>query len=249
MPAKVLEVGSRRGGILLRTLRRKTDAKMFSGPSLLVDEILRASGAENIAALVTNIWDGNIDSFPPDPESLGVGREERPSLKLHAVRDKEGATQRKSEKIYQSPRIGLDLSNATVPVPTGAGAHKPTLDHPRTVFVSRRYRYFVRPSALVSNGRGHTFLGVYEDLLTADAGRRDEGQLVRQLADLTGLKHPTAMKYLDEYRAGKKSNLRQFVGAQGKGAGSSPVPFLRMLGCLDSLQKKRHCSKPSATII
>lgn len=63
-----------------------------------------------------------------------------------------------------------------------------------------------------------------------------ETELVRRLADLTGLKHPTAMKYLDEYRAGKKCSLRQFIGAQGKGAGSSPVPFLKMLGCLDGLQ-------------
>ncbi|KIP05002.1 hypothetical protein PHLGIDRAFT_120231, partial [Phlebiopsis gigantea 11061_1 CR5-6] len=94
------------------------------------------------------------------------------------------------------------------------------------------------PAALTANGRGHTFLGVYEALCHGHAARLAEGELVRRLADLTGLKHSTAMKYLDEYRAGRDCSLRQFVGAQGKGSGSSPVPFLRMLGCLDHLQKE-----------
>ena len=210
--------GEQRGGILLRTLRRRADAKLIAGPSLLVDELLRVSGAHNIAALVADVW-ADLNAFPPSSASCG--------LRLHA-RD------RTAQTVYRSPRIGLDLSHASVPVPANANT-APTLAHARTTFVSRRYRYFVQPAVLTANGRGHTFLGVYVALRASPLA---EGELVRQLADATGLKHPTAMKYLDEYRAGKDCSLRQFVGSQGKGAGSSPVPFLRMLGCLDCLQNE-----------
>ena len=48
-----------RDGILLRTIQRKSDAVVISGPSLLVNEILRVHGAYNISELVHSIWGGN----------------------------------------------------------------------------------------------------------------------------------------------------------------------------------------------
>lgn len=107
-----------------------------------------------------------------------------------------------------------------------------TLAHPRTRFLSKRYRFFVEPGLLTANGRGHTLLGVHDDLRGQGL---EEHKLAMQLERMMGLKPTTMHKYLNEYRAGRTSSLRPFVGAQGKGAGSSPVTFLRLLGCLDAL--------------
>lgn len=208
----------------MRTLRNRETGKLFSGPSLLVDELLRLSGASNIAELVKTIWKEDADAFPSTSAKTSS------SLRLRAL-DASDA-QSKPKKVYRSPRIGLDLSNPGVPLPAGSGT-KATLAHPRTIFISKRYRYFVQPALLTSNGRGHTLLGVYDDLVRG--GNLSEGELVARLESATALKQATVGKYLGEYRAGKTSGLRSFVGAQGKGAGSSPVPFLRMLGCLDAL--------------
>ncbi|EKM60155.1 uncharacterized protein PHACADRAFT_206334 [Phanerochaete carnosa HHB-10118-sp] len=215
-----------RGGILLRTLRNRETSKMFSGPSLLVDELLRLSNAANIAQLVKTMWIEDINAFPP----LAVSAEPVTSLRLCA-RD---ALEKPVRKVYRSPRIGLDLSNPGIPPPAGSDIHA-TLAHPRTFFISKRYRYFVGPTLLTSNGRGHTLLGVYEDLV--QNGDLSEDKLIVRLESTTGLKLATIVKYLGEYRAGGTSSLRSFIGAQGKGSGSSPVTFLRMLGCLDAVQK------------
>ena len=54
-----------RGGALLRSARRVSDGKVISGPSLLVDEVLRLSGAREIAELVSINWTSDISAFPP----------------------------------------------------------------------------------------------------------------------------------------------------------------------------------------
>ena len=209
---------------MLRSLRNRETGKVFSGPSLLVDELLRLSGASSIADLVKTIWSEDTDAFS------STSRKDSPSLRLHALDTSD--TPPKPNKVYRSPRIGLDLSNPGIPLPAGTDA-KATVAHPRTVFISKRYRYFVHPALLTANGRGHTLLGVYNDLVQSVS----ESELASRMESVTGLKLATVLKYLGEYRAGKTISLRTFVGAQGKGTGSSPVTFLRMLGCLDALQR------------
>ncbi|GJE99788.1 hypothetical protein PsYK624_160590 [Phanerochaete sordida] len=225
-PAPETPQNAVRGGILLRTLQNRESSKVFSGPSLLVDELLRLSGATNISDLVKSVWMEDTDTFTPPTESEKTAA----SLRLH-VRNVSGMPS-KPKKIYRSPRIGLDLSNPGIPLPAGSDTQA-TLAHPRTYFLPKRYRFFVEPAVLTSNGRGHTLLGVRDDLV--QSGTLHEHQLAGRLESITGLKPATVLKYLGEYRTGQKGGLRTFVGAQGKGAGSSPVTFLRMLGCLDTL--------------
>lgn len=226
--------GSLRGGILLRTLRRVSDGKLFSGPSLLVDELLRLSNANNLAELVNEHWKNDIDAFASAPSKA-------PSLRLHAL-DVPRVTTGQPEAIYKSPRIGLELSHPSIPLPE-AGDVRRTLEHPRTIFVSRHYRHFVRPALLTSNGRGHTLLGVLHHLTSNkhELPSKSDKELQASLISLTGLKASTAEKYLDEYRNAMSpsgGNLKGFIGSRGKGAGSSPISFLRMLGCLERLQTR-----------
>ncbi|OAX32586.1 hypothetical protein K503DRAFT_794724 [Rhizopogon vinicolor AM-OR11-026] len=74
-----------RGGILLRTIRRCHDKKVISGPSLVVDEILRLCSASNVNELI-------------QPKSTYMYLRKRPASSL--------ATSR----VFHSPRIDLDLS-------------------------------------------------------------------------------------------------------------------------------------------
>lgn len=222
-----------RGGILLRTIRRVADGKLFSGPSLLVDEILRVSGASNLSALVMDVWDSNISAFPSDITPHGTS-----SLRLHP---KHSTTlSQPPTQIYRSPRVGLELSHGSIPLPSSDGTQA-TLAHPRTTYVSRAYRYFVSPALLTSNGRGHTFLAVYQDLAGKTPSNKRDVDLAAQVAAITGLKLATATKYLEEYRASQASgSLRAFVGPQGKGVGSSPVSFLRLMGALERCRKAQE---------
>lgn len=229
--------GALRGGILLRTLRAP-DGRVLSGPSLLVDELLRLSGAPSVAALVTALWDGDTDAFPSDGPPRDGGDARGASLRLRAV-----DAPRARRTIYRSPRIGLDLSHASIPLPSG-GSTDATLRHARTAFVARRYRCFVRPELLTANGRGQTFLGVYDSL--SDADRQGPGERVAgRLAGAMGLSRKTGsaatvLKYLRSYEDGRGMALKRFVGGAGKGAGASPAPFLQMMGCLDALQRKEE---------
>ncbi|KAG6903603.1 hypothetical protein DXG01_016447, partial [Tephrocybe rancida] len=61
---------STRGGALLRSLRRLSDNKVISGPSLLVDEILRLSSAADIPELVEQKWAKDTSAFGSRPVSL-----------------------------------------------------------------------------------------------------------------------------------------------------------------------------------
>lgn len=213
-----------RGGILLRSVRRLSDSKVISGPSLLVDEILRLSGAPNIAELVTTIWGGDISAFPSSSKERSVSP--IASLRLQRIHP---PSEMKCTQIYRSPRIGLDLSHPDLTVDT-------PLTHPRCVYVSKLYRYFVHPHLLTANGRGQTFLGAYQACVDSRLFEED-GSLCTELVKLTGLKAATVKKYLEEYRHGfKKGVLRSFMGAAGKGSSASPTTFLRMMGTLRRLQ-------------
>ncbi|KAG5342940.1 hypothetical protein C0989_005889 [Termitomyces sp. Mn162] len=210
--------GSTRGGALLRSLRRVPDNKVVSGPSLLVDEILRLSKAADILELVEQKWAGDTSVFGSRPTSL-------------FLRAKAPSSQPKPT-VYRSPRIGLDLSH---PGTTASSSH------PRVVFLTRPYRYISCPECLTSKGRPQTFLGVLQSCLDTICAGHDlaSKHVLNELMRITGLGEKTASRYLEYYKNGLKSGkLKNFVGPQGKGASSSPAIYLQMMGTLAQYQVK-----------
>lgn len=209
-----------RGGVLLRTIRRVSDSAVISGPSLLVDEILRLSKASNIAELVEKRMGGNTAALPPASSTSSS----KSSL-LH-LSPKTPTKNTAKPTIYCSSRIGLDLSNpSAVASPT----------NPRVIYISKPYRYFTHPHLLTSNGRGHTFHGLYQSCLNQS---NSEAAVLAEIIKLSGLKEVTAQKYLADYKLGlEKGSLQAFIGAAGKGAASSPSSYLKMMGTLDRLNR------------
>ena len=196
-----------RGGILLRSLRRVSDSSVVSGPSLLVDELLRCSRSPDISEL-TEKWFGEISAFRAPssenpasiPAALFIG-----SKQTHT-----------SSQIYKSSRIGIDLSNTS------------SADR-RMQYVCKPYRYYILPRLLTANGRGQTFLGVYDHCV--DSLQVSKSALAGKIVSLTGLQPQTVDKYLKAYRDARASGeLQPFIGPGGKGAASSPVPFLQLVG-------------------
>ena len=122
-----------RGGILLRSARRTRDSHVISGPSLLADEVLRASGAPDIPTLVGTHWGGDIRAFAPSPASVPEGRKSTMCI-VRAPGEDQSTSKAKTKnapaapvalpEIYRSPRIGLDLSHPSIPT-TGAPASTP----------------------------------------------------------------------------------------------------------------------------
>ena len=264
-----------RGGALLRSVRRVSDQRVISGPSLLVDEVLRLSGAKEIAELVTVHWNSDISAFPPSsapsPSSVldttaqlrklprsttGLLRE--PLSTMYLVRAPPPARAAAEPKfkealvdgrprIFRSPRIGLDLSHSSIPSASSASSPESlpaALAHPRVTFIARPYRFFVSPYLLTYNGRGQSFVGVY-DALVARGHCANDRELLGELVRLTGIKGPTATKYLMELRLGlEEGELGDFTGAKGKTVSSSVTGWLRMIGTLRRLgageQKERE---------
>lgn len=161
-----------RGGALLRTVRRLQDQKVISGPSLLVDEILRVSSASSISELVSVKWQGDIAALSPpsQPRSIYMYLRKRPPSSLA------------TSPVFRSPRIGLDLSNPET---------KANPTHPRIVFVGKLYRYFTYPELLIANGRIQTFVGLY--LALVEGKKYEPGSLKfrNDLRKLTGMKDTT----------------------------------------------------------
>ncbi|EDR12602.1 uncharacterized protein LACBIDRAFT_311161 [Laccaria bicolor S238N-H82] len=136
-----------RGGILLRSIRKLgPKPQVISGHSLLVDQILLLSRVASISELIETKWAGERTAFIHS-DNPGA---DTPSYKLYLKHSPHSP----GLKIYNSPRIGLDLSH---PGTTGPEV-KPL--HSRIRFLPKRYRYFTNPSKLVANGRTQTFLGV-----------------------------------------------------------------------------------------
>lgn len=215
-----------RGGALLRTLQRISDSKVISGPSLLVDQILLLSKASSIADLVEHKWARDTSAFLSSDSQSSQGAPT--SLFLKPLLPSDAA---RKPPVYRSPRIGLELSH---PGTTATPAH------PRVIFLPKRYRYFVHPDLLMSNGRTQTFLGVLQACL--DSGRYGEvpfksASLRSALVNITGLKNSTVDKYLADYQAGiDGGSLGSFVGPSGKGVSGSPSTYLCMMGTLVNLQ-------------
>ncbi|KAG2146339.1 hypothetical protein DEU56DRAFT_787564 [Suillus clintonianus] len=203
-----------RGGALLRTIRRYHDQKVISGPSLLVDEILRVCSASNINELVSAKWQGDISalSAPSQPRSIYMYLRERPASSLA------------TSPVFRSPRIGLDLSNPET---------KASPTHPRVIFVGKLYRYFTYPELLVTNGRTQTFVGLYLALVEGKKYEPGSLEFRNELNKLTGIKDTTLAKYFSDYQLGyEKGKLANFVGAHGKGVLASASAYLRMMGTL-----------------
>lgn len=211
-----------RGGILLRTLSRTSpDPKIICGPSLIVDEILQASGAvPSISSLVETKWDSStgLNAFRPR-ESLSkmthltlLPREDEQPGSFHPT-------------VYRSPRIGLDLSHPGT---------TPTRDHPRLQYLPKPYRFFTHPNQL-DKGRPQTFLGVLHSYPPPGPGPLTADPAVRaQVLTTMAIKRGTFDKYFDDYATGvDKGAIRTYVGAAGKGAASSPATYLRMIGTLE----------------
>lgn len=205
-----------RGGILLRTLRRVADSTVISGPSLLVDELLRTSGASDIPELVNEKWQGDISAFrlPSAEEDSNP-----PATIFLGVKQMTNAP----PQMYKSPRIGLDLSHPSARLDPS---------NPRVRYVSKPYRYFVLPHLLTANGRGQTFLGVHDHCVKVLQIPK-KTLLLDKISSLTGVQPKTVIKYLNTYQDALASGeLERFIGSRGKGASSSPGTFLQLMGAL-----------------
>lgn len=200
----------------MRTFRRVPDSRIISGPSLLVDEIMRLSNATSISDLVAHKWNENISAFPASSSGGSV------ATSLHIVRrctPNPPAAKLESPRVYCSPRIGLELSHPGI-------LNSPS--HPRIVFITKPYRYFIHPDVLTSNGRYQTFIGVYETLMLEGASLPDLRQV---LGILCGLQASTVTKYLDAYNT-DNTDLEPYIGLAGKGVSASPTKYLKMMGIL-----------------
>ena len=207
-----------RGGILLRTIQRKSDSTVISGPSLLVDEILKSHNVRNISELVHSVWAGDTLALPSTTTTTTSS-----SCTL-SLRPKSATTAAGTATVYTSPRIGLDLSHPSV---------KNTKTDPRIIFLAKRYRHFVHPHLLTSNGKAHTFLGVFQTC--KESSSSSDRHALEETIKLTGLKPQTALKYFTEYSdalQNSKSGLDPFIGPSGKGASASPSTYLKMMGAL-----------------
>ncbi|KAI0321966.1 hypothetical protein OF83DRAFT_1096699 [Amylostereum chailletii] len=202
-----------RGGILLRSVRRHSDSCVVSGPSLLVDELLRVSKASSIVNLVQGHWKGDISALKPTTKNSGS------SLCLKRLSD--DMIPLPTTHVFCSPRVGLDISHPSVAL---------DVEDPRIHFVIKPYRYFIHPHLLTAKGRAQTFLGVY-DRLTSEAPDKDEPTIIAKMERLISLKPQTIRAYLGIYQDARTSGtLRSFMGAAGKGASSTPTTALKLYG-------------------
>ena len=207
-----------RGGVLLRSLRRVHDNETISGPSLLVDEILQQNNSPTIAVLVDEIWNHDTSAFYKHQ----VASSSRSTLFIKARTPSQIASSK--PEIYQSPRIGLDLSHPDI---------RASRDHPRVTYISRPYRYFIRPNLLTKNGRIHSFLGVYRTVRRRAGGNIDDADLIKdEICRISGLKRAAVDKYFGGLEQGRKDCLSTVVGLAGKNIASSPRLFPRLMGFL-----------------
>lgn len=201
-----------------------SEAKVVSGPSLLVDEILRLCEASSIKELVQTTWADDTSALSARSSTraaLYLKRRPQPAVGASL---RSGAPE-SNPVVYSSPRIGLDLSHPGT---------TPDREHPRVVFVAKPYRYFVRPELLIKNGRAQILLGVRAALLASGLINDDDSEeSCAEVVKVMGIKAPAVKKLLEEYEGGKKAGrLESFVGAKGKGVGASPGTYLRMMGLL-----------------
>jgi hypothetical protein len=216
-----------RGGILLRSVRVVSTGVVISGPSLLVDFILRTCGVEDIEALVVGEWGGDISALQSSIPGSPIPR-------LSFVRtSSEGASLKAAGNpitYYTTPRIGLDLSHPTA---------KPEAQNPRVTFVQRRYRFVIEPHLLKVNGRPQMFAGLLHHIeeklgiVSWPYSQMDKSKILQKMASLGGFSPSTAKTYLQHYENGMKggsSKVKSFCGMQG--VSQSAEKSLQMFGAL-----------------
>lgn len=215
-----------RGGALLRTLRRLKDRKLISGPSLLVDEVLRASGAPSISTLVNEIWNRDIAGLTSPSLSRSA------YMYLHPRDGSDVPTLKTFPSVYRSPRVGLDLSH---PETTDS------LRHPRIAFIDARYRYFTHPELLKTKGRMQTFCGLYTTVRESKSYPHNSIKLKQELCRLMAYKEQNVVKLLADYKAGYESGvLKSFLGSAGKGVCQSSSAYVKMMGTLQKAKEQGH---------
>jgi hypothetical protein len=217
-----------RGGVLLRSVRVMETQTVVSGPCLLVDSILKYSGAESIEELVSEHLNGDISAFPQSRD--------RPSLSLVPVPPPENAnSEREVSHIYRSPRIGLDLTN-----PSAA----PSLTNPRVSFVQRRYRYFRLPTLLRTKGQAENFLGTLYHSLKVPGWSitgldRDWATQFKKQSVIANIEKATgkagATRWLKAFEAGTQVKVSRFCGAAGKTSKAGAEHTLSMYGAIAGL--------------
>jgi hypothetical protein len=115
------------------------------------------------------------------------------------------------------------------------------LTHPRVVYVSKPYRYFLHPNLLTVNGRVQTFIGVYNACRASGRNSSNAFGLRRDIIRVGGFSEKIAEKYLADYKDGVKNGLlKTFVGARGKGISSSTSGCLKLFGTLARLQETEN---------
>lgn len=205
-----------RGGALLRTVRRRTDNQVICGPSLLVDELLRLSGAPSIDYLVNTAWSGDISALSPPTQVRDTF--------MYLQRATQVPSSGTCPIVYRSPRIGLDLSNPDT---------TDSITNPRVVFVGKPYRYFTHPKLLASKGRVQTFIGLHTMLRESKGYTEDSMELKKALRDTLHLSEQIVSKYMADYRSGYQvGRLKSFIGPSKKGVCQSASEYLKMMGAL-----------------
>ena len=217
-----------RGGILLRSVRVMETQAVVSGPCLLVDTILKYSGAKSIEELVSEHWNGDINAFPPSSD--------RPSLSLVLAPPPEnGNGEREVSPIYCSPRIGLDLTNRSA---------TPSLTNERVSFVQRRYRYFRLPTLLRTKGQAENFLGALYHSLKVPGWSiteldRDWATQYKKHTVIVNIEKATgktgAARWLKAFEAGTQMKVDRFCGAAGKTSKAGAEHTLSMYGAIAGL--------------
>lgn len=204
-----------RGGALLRTVRRRSDNHVICGPSLLVDEMLRLSGAPSIDHLVNTTWGGDISALSPPRPARDT------FMYLQRVPQDPSAGH---PTVYRSPRIGLDLSNPDT---------TESITHPRVAFVGKLYRYFTHPELLASKGRVQTFVGLYTMLRETRGYAEDSKELKNALREISRLGEQVISRYIIDYRSGYQvGKLKSFIGPSKRGVCQSASEYLKMMGAL-----------------
>ena len=103
---------------------------------------------------------------------------------------------------------------------------------------------------MTANGRPQTFLGVLFSIIESKSTSTvtpdglmqalKKPGLSKRVAGFTGLKDSTAERYLKDYIVGREGGAKlldqEFVGSRGKGAASSPVTYLKMMGAISALE-------------
>ncbi|CAJ0753131.1 6089_t:CDS:2, partial [Entrophospora sp. SA101] len=144
------------GGILIRSIKRIIDNEdddeneLIEGPSLIVDEILRLCGVDNLSIkeMVEVKWKGKsgISKYSTGVSSPYFIKSSSQSSMKHK---RKSNNLKHKEIVYNSPRVGLTLSN-TNPSP-----------NLRLNFLLKPYRFFIKPH-LIKKGKAQLIIGLYD---------------------------------------------------------------------------------------